>query len=90
MKALPKVALLNCYSACETHEIACGDIGDMLDEEANYCPVGPPLDPERTYILDESGQRVQPGASGELFVGGQLLARGYVNLPDTTARSLHT
>ncbi|OCT47362.1 NADP-dependent L-serine/L-allo-threonine dehydrogenase ydfG [Cladophialophora carrionii] len=87
MKALPKVALLNCYSACETHEIACGDIGEMLDNEATYCPVGPPLDPEHTYILNESGQKVEPGAGGELFVGGQMLARGYINRPETTAQA---
>ncbi len=87
LKALPKVALLNCYSACETHEIACGDIGEMLEFEANYCPVGPPLDPEHTYILNESGQKVEPGTSGELFVGGQLLARGYINRPETTAQA---
>ncbi|KIW93789.1 uncharacterized protein Z519_05104 [Cladophialophora bantiana CBS 173.52] len=87
MKALPNTTLLNCYSACETHEIACGDIGEMLDDEAHYCPVGPPLDPEHAYILDESGQKVEGGESGELFVGGSLLARGYINRPETTARA---
>lgn len=90
LKALPKIRLLNCYSACETHEIACGDIGDMLDkldDDALYCPVGPPMDPEHTYVLDESGQKVEAGVSGELFVGGSLLARGYLNLPETTAKA---
>lgn len=90
LKAMPKVRLLNCYSACETHEIACGDIGDMLnqiDSEALYCPVGPPMTPKYIYILDESGQRVEVGSSGELFIGGSLLARGYINRPETTARA---
>lgn len=87
IKALPRARLLNCYSACETHEIACGDIGDMLDNEALYCPVGPPMDPKHTYILDESGQKVDAGVSGELFVGGSLLARGYLNRPETTAKA---
>ncbi|KAF2192957.1 acetyl-CoA synthetase-like protein [Zopfia rhizophila CBS 207.26] len=87
IKALPKARLLNCYSACETHEIACGDIGDMFDKEALYCPVGPPLDPEHTYILDESGQKVDNGISGELFVGGPLLAREYLNRPESTAKA---
>ncbi|OAL36404.1 hypothetical protein AYO20_04300 [Fonsecaea nubica] len=87
IKALPNTTLLNCYSACETHEIACGNIGDMLDDASNYCPVGPPLDPEHIYILDESGQKVQAGESGELFVGGSLLARGYINRPETTAKA---
>ncbi|EXJ81404.1 hypothetical protein A1O3_07695 [Capronia epimyces CBS 606.96] len=87
LKALPKVRLFNCYSACETHEIACSDIADMLTDEAVYCPVGPPMDPKHTYILDEGGQKVEAGVSGELFVGGSLLARGYLNLPETTAKA---
>ncbi|KAL7622486.1 hypothetical protein AAE478_007993 [Parahypoxylon ruwenzoriense] len=87
LKALPNARLLNVYSASETHEIACGDIREMLDEEARVIPVGPPLDLKHTYILDENGERVEPGESGELFVGGNLLARGYLNLPETTAKS---
>ncbi|PYI21792.1 acetyl-CoA synthetase-like protein [Aspergillus violaceofuscus CBS 115571] len=87
IKALPQTRLLNCYSACETHEIACGDIRKIIDEEATYCPVGPPLDPKQIYILDESGQPVDTGVSGELFVAGPLLARGYLNLPETTAKA---
>jgi amino acid adenylation domain-containing protein/thioester reductase-like protein len=87
MKALPKTRIINCYSASETHEIACGDIKEMIDNDSPYCPVGPPLDPEHTYVLDESGTRVKPGTSGELFVGGPLLARGYINLPETTAKA---
>lgn len=84
-KALPNARLLNVYSACETHEVACGDITKMLDDEMVYCPVGPLLDPEHVYVLDEEGNRVEPGTSGELYVGGALLARGYLNLPDATA-----
>jgi amino acid adenylation domain-containing protein/thioester reductase-like protein len=90
LKSLPKTRLLNCYSACETHEIACGDIAQMLphlDETALYCPVGPPLDRAHIYIVDEEGNKVEDGISGELFVGGQLLARGYLNLPETTAKA---
>ncbi|KAF2258350.1 linear gramicidin synthetase subunit C [Lojkania enalia] len=89
-KALPQARVLNCYSACETHEVACGDIRKILselDEDALYCPVGPPLDSKRVYILDEGGQRVEAGVSGELFVGGPLLARGYINRQETTAKS---
>ncbi|KAK3688859.1 AMP-binding enzyme [Podospora appendiculata] len=87
IKALPKTRLLNCYSASETHEIACGDIRELLIENSHVCPVGPPMDPEHTYILNESGERVSPGKGGELFVGGGLLARGYLNLPETTSKA---
>lgn len=87
LKVLPKTRLLNCYSASETHEIACGDIQEMMNDDAIVCPVGPPMDPDHTYILDESGQKVDSGVSGELCVGGSLLARGYLNLPETTAKA---
>ncbi|KAF4634176.1 hypothetical protein G7Y89_g3934 [Cudoniella acicularis] len=87
IKALPKTRLLNCYSASETHEIACGDIRAIIDNEAPYCPVGPPMEPEHIHILDENGQKVDIGVPGELFVGGSLLARGYLNLPETTAEA---
>ncbi|KAI1132858.1 enterobactin synthetase component F [Nemania abortiva] len=87
LRALPGARLLNVYSASETHEIACGDISEMLDEEAQVVPVGPPLDPEHSYIIDEEGNKVEDGATGELVIGGDLLARGYLNLPETTAKA---
>ncbi|RMZ47449.1 putative NRPS-like protein biosynthetic cluster [Aspergillus flavus] len=92
-KAFPQTRLLNCYSACETHEIACGDIREMLqqiDSDALYCPVGPPIDPENTYVLNESLQKVDVGVSGELFLAGPQLARGYLNLPEMTAKAFIT
>ncbi|KAF7559145.1 hypothetical protein G7046_g5010 [Stylonectria norvegica] len=85
--ALPNTRLLNVYSASETHEVAAGEIQSFIDYEIRVCPVGPPLDPEHTYILDEAGNRVRPGVSGELYVGGELLARGYLNLPETTEKA---
>ncbi|EMC99089.1 hypothetical protein BAUCODRAFT_390885 [Baudoinia panamericana UAMH 10762] len=87
LKAMPNVRLLNVYSACETHEIACGDVKDMLQEDSSYSPVGPPIDPKHTYVVDESGELVEPGTSGELYVGGLMLARGYINRPETTAEA---
>ena len=86
MTALPDTRLLNVYSASETHEVAAGDIRQFLDLGTRVCPVGPPMDPDHIYILDESGNRVGNNVSGELYVGGDLLARGYINLPETTAK----
>lgn len=85
--SLPKTRLLNCYSACETHEIACGDISEMIRDGEPYCPTGRPFLPEHTYVLNENGEKVPEGTSGELFIGGPMLARGYLNLPETTAQS---
>ncbi len=57
----------------------------LLDGDTPFCPVGPPMEPDRAYILDEQRRRVPPGTAGELYVGGSLLARGYLNLPEATA-----
>jgi amino acid adenylation domain-containing protein/thioester reductase-like protein len=83
---LPETRLLNVYSASETHEMAAGDLRKLLDSSsATYCPVGPPMDRERTYVLDADGRPTPEGEPGELYVGGDGLARGYVNLPEKTA-----
>ena len=84
---LPETRLLNVYSASETHEVAAGDLRVLVDStSATYCPVGPPMDPGHTYILDGAGRPVPEGEPGELYVGGDCLARGYVNLPEKTAQ----
>ena len=88
--ALPNTRILNLYSASETHEAAMGDIREFADQEARVCPIGPPTDPDHTYILDEAGNRVDIGVSGELYVGGDMLARGYLNLPETTAKAFQS
>ncbi|KAF5236868.1 hypothetical protein FANTH_11110 [Fusarium anthophilum] len=85
--ALPETRLFNVYSACETHETAVGDIRTFVEFDTRVCPVGLPTDPDYTYVLDEAGNAVSQGVEGELYVGGKLLARGYLNLPETTTKS---
>lgn len=87
IQALPDTRLLNVYSISETHEVAAGDIRELYDNaSARHCPVGYPKDPEGLYILGEDGHRLPAGEVGEIHVGGDGLAQGYVNLPETTAR----
>ncbi|MGI8909499.1 MAG: amino acid adenylation domain-containing protein, partial [Rubrobacteraceae bacterium] len=84
---LPDARAINVYSISETHEIAAGDVRDLLEStSATYCPVGRPADLDRTYVLDEDMNTVPDGERGELYVGGDLLARGYVKLPEVTAK----
>ena len=87
LATLPDTRVLNVFSASETHEVAAGDLRDLIDgTSATYCPVGHPMDPDRLYILDEEAQPVPDGVAGELYVGGDCLARGYVNRPELTAQ----
>ena len=86
MSLLPNARAINVYSISETHEVAAGAARDLLEStDATYCPVGQPADPERTYVLDEDANPAAEGEAGELYVGGDWLARGYVKLPEVTA-----
>ncbi|WP_328952935.1 non-ribosomal peptide synthetase [Kitasatospora purpeofusca] len=48
-------------------------------------PIGRPLPGETAYVLDAMGRLVPPGVTGELWIGGAGVARGYRNRPDATA-----
>jgi iturin family lipopeptide synthetase C len=48
-------------------------------------PIGSPADNVQIYLLDEYMREVPPGGTGEIYIGGDSLARGYLNKPDLTA-----
>ncbi|MGE5402693.1 MAG: amino acid adenylation domain-containing protein [Ignavibacteriales bacterium] len=50
----------------------------------NALSVGKPLNNVQIYILDSNLSRVPIGVSGELYIAGDGLARGYINRPDLT------
>ncbi|MBX6763493.1 MAG: non-ribosomal peptide synthetase [Rubrobacteraceae bacterium] len=86
LSALPNTRIMNVYSISETHEVAAGDLQDLLaTPDTLHCPVGQPMAPDRLYVLDEAGRPVPRGEPGELYVGGECLAHGYVERPELTA-----
>ncbi|MFE2106484.1 amino acid adenylation domain-containing protein [Kitasatospora sp. NPDC059463] len=79
------VPLLNAYGPTETvvtatvHELS----GAPRTEPV---PIGTPLGERRAYVLDDRLRPVTgPGESGELYLGGPLLASGYHGRPGLTA-----
>jgi len=86
LEALPHARSFNLYSIAETHEVAVTGLREVVDHpDSTYCPVGLPVRPERLYILDDELRHVPEGELGEVCVGGEMLARGFVNLPEKTA-----
>ncbi|MCR5013372.1 MAG: amino acid adenylation domain-containing protein [Bacteroidales bacterium] len=48
-------------------------------------PIGKPLDNLHLYVVDHQGYRMPVGASGELWISGPQVSRGYLNRPEKTA-----
>ncbi|NIZ12297.1 amino acid adenylation domain-containing protein [Phaeobacter sp. HF9A] len=50
-----------------------------------YAPLGRAVGNRRAYVLDERMMPCPIGVAGEIHLGGEGVARGYVNRPGTTA-----
>ncbi len=81
----PDARLINGYGPTEgTTFTCCCDLSrhGLVNDSA---PIGGPIANTRAAILGQGMQPTPAGDEGELFIGGDGLARGYVNRPDLTA-----
>jgi amino acid adenylation domain-containing protein len=77
--------VVNAYGPTETATNACCDVLDGEDEIGDRVPIGRPVANARVYVLDEWMAPVPVGAPGELYIGGDGVARGYSRRTDLTA-----
>jgi amino acid adenylation domain-containing protein len=83
-QVMPNALLLNMYGSSEA-------AADSIVYEVKPDPaltamlIGRPIDNTQVYLLDARRQLVPIGVPGEIYVGGDGLARGYHERPDLTA-----
>ncbi|VVE25336.1 amino acid adenylation domain-containing protein [Pandoraea anhela] len=78
----PGLRVLNHYGPTET---TVGVLTHAATSHDALLPVGAPLPNVSAYVLDDDLNAVPPGVSGELYIGGVALARGYLGEPGKTA-----
>ncbi|MEM7593941.1 MAG: amino acid adenylation domain-containing protein, partial [Cyanobacteria bacterium P01_A01_bin.83] len=81
-----RLQLINTYGPTETTVSATAySVPCNISSNIGEIPIGRPLAHLQTYILDQYQQVVPIGVRGELHIGGESLAKGYLNRPELTA-----
>jgi amino acid adenylation domain-containing protein len=84
-RSVPAATVLNLYGSSEVAaDVLCCDLS-TTEPTNRSVPIGRPIANTKVYILDRQHNVVPVGVPGELYVGGQCLARGYHNRPELTA-----
>ncbi|MGZ3763097.1 MAG: amino acid adenylation domain-containing protein [Mucilaginibacter sp.] len=81
-----KLEVVNEYGPTEA-TVACTGFTFLAGRDVNVpetIPIGKPIENVQIYILDEDLQPVKPGETGEIYVAGVQVARGYLNQPELT------
>lgn len=89
-KLNPTVELLNLYSISECHDVSIGDLKRELDPERKYATCGTAIPGVTFYICDMESEELKlvprdGKTAGEVYVGGPVVGRGYLNMPEKTA-----
>ncbi|MGE5411783.1 MAG: amino acid adenylation domain-containing protein, partial [Clostridiales bacterium] len=87
LKGSDKVRLINTYGPTETTVISTYYELNEREDSGNgeKIPIGRAIDNTRLYVLDKKMNLLPYGITGELYIGGIGLSRGYMNNPSLTA-----
>jgi amino acid adenylation domain-containing protein len=78
-KRLKNCVLHNQYGPTESHVVTAFTLTGAVDSWPTFPPIGYPIANSRICLLDPYRKLVPIGVAGELFIGGDSLARGYLN-----------
>lgn len=78
-------ALLHMYGPTEATTFATAYRIERITDDDATVPIGKPLPQAQVYLLDSDLQPVPAGVTGEIYLGGSGLTRGYLNDAAATA-----
>jgi acyl carrier protein len=81
----PPKRLLHVYGPTESTTFTSWHLVTDAAQESATVPIGRPIAATQTYVLDRTLEPVPIGVPGELHIGGDGLARAYLNRPELTA-----
>lgn len=81
----PSTRFWNLYGPTEATIVALAHQSTIDDDGETWLPIGVPLPETDAHVLDEALRPVCSGETGELYIGGTGLARGYHARPGATA-----
>jgi amino acid adenylation domain-containing protein len=81
---LPGCRLHNHYGPTETHVVTALTLSADPTQWPAFPSIGRPIDNTRIYVLDARRQPVPIGVTGEIYIGGMGVARGYLGQPELT------
>ncbi len=82
---LGNCTLCNQYGPSETHVATAFMLAGRPEEWPALPPIGKAIANTQLYLLDEKLSPAAEGEAGELYIGGDCLARGYLHQPQMTA-----
>ena len=85
MRELGSVAAGDIHNMYGPTETTIWSTSDLVDKSAERVTIGRPLANTEVYILDRKLGPAPVGITGNLYIGGQGVVRGYLNSPDLTA-----
>lgn len=77
-----RVRLINVYGPTET---TVGVITHHFQDDTNPHIIGKPLEGTHIHILNQDMEYVNEGITGEIYIGGMQVAKGYINKPAETS-----
>ncbi|MCG7564677.1 AMP-binding protein, partial [Pseudoalteromonas sp. McH1-42] len=83
-QALPQAQVINGYGPTENTTFSCCYAIPTLHQSQDIA-IGTPLNGDQALVLSDDLSLVPYGSVGELCVGGDGLAQGYLNQPELTA-----